>query len=448
MLVTLFTIAIASLVATPLVVPAVRRFTQGRQNKEDLPLEAKVKKNKENASDLVEQDTSRLVTNRPVKRQRPAPPIIPQVSLELVKPSSSGVGSVKSPLVEVVWKSKGALRAKTIAKSDPVESFRPTPSADSLFEDALDDRHVFESTNPQDPPRYITPKQVRPLPKAAQQVKSLDFKVAATGAGEPETEGRKYQVGAEKFKMRPVSTQVTSKKPTAIPMMITATPTAMVSEQHYEVIKPSKAKVMHDFSLLDTPEEIATGERSWGGVQPLYIDFSPFFSLDSLMDITSGNYSTQNDFKRSKPKQSDQVARRSFEPNISMSEVGQVDGNPQENYTINLLRDLNSERDRFLNPLASEEIIDDEADWDEEEYQWSSLEHEKELDDLEDVPEWQSLLGLTNNFLFDLKLTQRSVAHHQQLTEQNLEDAIVFRITSGPSGPKVNDKQPKPNDQS
>ena len=450
MLITLLTIAIASLAATPLVAPAVRRFVQDKRednHKRESENEGKAKQNNQSdGATLIEHE--QLSTSESKKspfdenQALPiVPPVIPEVSLELIKPKSDGVGTVSQPLVEVVWKSTGSLQARKDKKpkKDLVESFRPTPSADSLFEESQVDTHIVASVNTDDPPRRIIPKAIKPLPNQAKEVSPITF--GETTLTETDSvRSKTYQVGSEKFKMRPVNQSAGSKKSTAIPMMMTPTPNAIVNQQHYEVIKPTVQKSDHKFSLSDIPEAFSSGEQAWLGVQPLYIDFSPFFSLDSLISISPSAKRKQKSRNTSVDSSSTTPARLSSQNTI----LSEQEFNER---SINLLRDLNSEVDEYLYGQHQDSVLDhDEYLDDEEEYQWSGGEQDQPLDELEDLPEWQSLLGLSSNFLFDFKLSQSKTSAHQQLTEQKLEDAIVFKITSGPAGPHIETEQPKPHE--
>ncbi len=474
MLITLITIAIASLAATPLVAPAVKRFVNRSTNgltKEEAQ-EQKASDTELATDDITE--ALREVEQDHIPKLSASPPVIPQFSLELIKPVSRADTSTEhsnktnaKPLVEVVWKAssgqqKQVRSANTSPSRDQVESFRHTPSADKLFSDSNQDAQVFESANKQDPPRLIIPNPSAVKPKAARQITPLKIKEepkekASEATIEPSStvlmdqaqahSTKRYQVGAEKFKMNPVSAQAPSSKArsTAIPMFITATPTAVNNDQHFEVIKPQKKDKAPSFSLIEQPELFASGERAWRGVQPLYIDFSPFFSLDSLMEISPRDSHTQSNARRKSTRANRGRLSRSSSRQDQLRSVS-IDAESAINPLahMDLLRDLNSEVDRYLHPSDNQF---DEDDFDEEEYEWNEHQQTSEADYLENVPEWESLLSLGNHFLFDMKLNQKRLSQHQELTDQKLEDAIVFKITSGGAGPEVHSQTKQKNEQ-
>ncbi|MAD61648.1 MAG: hypothetical protein CMH49_09110 [Myxococcales bacterium] len=459
MLITLITIAIASLVATPLVAPAVRRLAN-RDSRLDTKIDSKTQDlalEEPSINELNESLTHLDTEHLPISTQ--VVPVIPQFSLELIKPSPtsspSTQQSTKHPLVEVVWKTSSTHRtqANSQRKKDLVEDFRETPSADRLFEDSNQEAQLFESANKADPPRLIMPKPIGGQPKAARQIKPIKFEESSIEtAVEPSSlpisdhdqrgSVKRYQVGAEKFKMNPVASSgsIPRSKPSAIPMFISTTPSLVNNEQHFEVIKPQKtAKKAHSFSLLDQPEQFASGEKAWLGVQPLYIDFSPFFSLDSLMEMSS--YTQERSSKSHSLKKSARVSRSSSPNKRQKTNQGaHMDSILGGFEHIELLRDLNSEMDHYLHSTY------DDFDEDEEEYEWNNHQQDEAHDELEELPEWQSLLGLSNHFLFDMKLNQKRMAQHQELTDQKLEDAIVFKITSGVSGPVIQNTSQKKNE--
>ena len=461
MLITLITIAIASLAATPLVAPAVRRLAN-RNSKLDKKIDSKAKDLALEEPSISELNESLIdLDSEPLPISTQVVPVIPQFSLELIKSSPTSSPSVqqstKQPLVEVVWKTSSTHKTQVNSQrsKDLVEDFRETPSADRLFEDSNQDAQLFESANKAEPPRLIIPKPIGGQPKAARQIKPIKFEESSIETAiEPSSlpisdhdhQGsvKRYQVGAEKFKMNPVarSGSAPTSKPSAIPMFISTTPNLVSNEQHFEVIKPQKnAKKAHSFSLLDQPEQFASGEKAWLGVQPLYIDFSPFFSLDSLMEMSS--YTQDRSSKPHSLKKSARVSRLSSSNGKKQSNRGALMDSILGSFEhIELLRDLNSEMDHYLH--STHDNFDEDGD--EEEYEWNDHQQNEAHDELEEVPEWQSLLGLSNNFLFDMKLNQKRMAQHQELTDQNLEDAIVFKITSGVSGPEIQNTPQKKNE--
>ena len=448
MLITLITIAIASLAATPLVAPAVRRLASRNPSTNTKNDHSNNSYEKDDVAGAQLNDHLMSIDESPLPTLAALPkvvvPAVPQFSLELVKPVSSlnspNKQTTTTPLVEVVWKTGTNQKTKVNSQKqkDNVENIRETPSAERLFTDSQDAK-FYESANKEDPPRLITPKPIGGKPKAARQITPIKLEEtthdsAIEPSSSPYTQNeqqgsvKRYQVGAEKFKMNPVASQAsaTKSKPTAIPMFISTTPNLTSSDQHFEVIKPQKADKKKSFTLFDQPEQIASGERSWLGVQPLYIDFSPFFSLDSLMEISPQTRNSRRRFPKealNSTSSSRGSEHRSTQDMAFDSTIGGFQ-------SINLLRDLNSEMDHFLH---SEQ---EDVDYEDEEYEWSE-QQETELEDFEEVPEWQSLLGLSNHFLFDMKLNQKRMAQHEELTDQKLEDAIVFKITSGVSGPEV-----------
>ena len=128
----------------------------------------------------------------------------------------------------------------------------------------------------------MLPQKLTPPP-----IKEVDVQLSETDHIEPDSQSiKRYKAGSERFKMRAVSAQVDTQQSNTIPMMLTTAPSAVTQEQHYEVIKPTEPEKTPTFSLQDTPEVIARGERYWKSAQPQYIDFAPYFSLDSLIDMT------------------------------------------------------------------------------------------------------------------------------------------------------------------
>lgn len=462
MLITLLAIAIASLAAAPVVIPAVRRLSEKRPSEHQELDGFQGDKSLEHSIESLSDEEKKKREEAEKEAERVAMLMAnphPNFSLEMIRPSPKG--ATAKPLVEVIWQSPGALDQKPgkVIHLDAVERVRRTPSADSLFGDTLSpdsNRKVLESANPDEPPRLISPKPIAKPPLAAQQVKAVSFlsseeRQQEDNKSEP-TEGsvKSYSVHSEKFKMRPIADQGGSRKSVAIPMIIAETPSAIKLEQKFEVIKPSKQVTERRFSLLDPPEEIAFGERSWRGVQPLYIDFSPFFSLDSLIEITPGTERLSTRSSRAQNKARERRRSKVGKRSESRQSKGKNERERRETEGLHqsLLRDLNAERERMRyvhdsldEPDAS---IDDSIDTDE--LEWSQLEV-VDKDELEDVPEWQSLLSLSSNFLFDLKLSQRSKSAHHSLTEQSLEESLVFKITSGPSGPKIESKNSETADQ-
>ena len=340
---------------------------------------------------------------------------------------------VASPLVEVIWQNPNALKPKKVKLQDPVERVRHTPSA----EDLLDESNVFSSVNPADPPRIIAPQPIAAPPAAAQRVRSASFSNGSeesplvSHVGLEEGTVKTYQANAEKFKMRPVTDQGGARRSTAIPMMITTAPSAVKQDHQFEVIKTTSKPKERIFSLLESPEVIASGERVWRSVQPLYLDFAPFFSLDSLIDIDP-----KADLSLSGQRSGQSVREITSTPS-DRSRLGSQRRQHREErggQMRTLLRDLNTEREGLT---YKDHVLDEEEDeLYSDELEWSNRE-DSDQEETEELPEWQSLLGISNHFLFDLKLSQRSKVSHQALTEQSLEDAIVFKITSGPVGPKL-----------
>jgi hypothetical protein len=70
-------------------------------------------------------------------------------------------------------------------------------------------------------------------------------------------------------------------------MTIIDAPGAQANDQHFEVIKPgvNPQKSDHSWRTQGQPEFSLDGEQMWRSVEPLYIDFSDFFSLDFLVSI-------------------------------------------------------------------------------------------------------------------------------------------------------------------
>ena len=442
MLITLLTIAIASLAAAPVVIPAVKRL---RDRDEEIDhshnhSESSIDSSDDRPSDLPERHDESSLEDQ----QALALNTIPDFSLELVRPSATQSSKAAKPLVEIIWQSPNSLdkKASRAIRLDDVEKIRRTPSADHLFDEASSPsphQHILESANPEEPNRLISPKQIA-KPPAAAQIKSVQFNKdvddeTSKAISPASVSAKSIPVHSEKFKMRPTTDQGGSRRSTAIPMIISEVPSAVKQNQHFEVIKPVLPVQERRFSLLDPPEEMAMGERAWRSVQPLYIDFSPFFSLDSLIHISPNS-------KRDQRRRRDLVSggRAGFNKEIAHSTRDQSTDQREHDAAMHeaLLRDLNAEQDRLRYVGDVDEDFDyslDDLD-DNEELEWSQREG-SEIDELEDIPEWQSLLSLSSNFLFDLKLSQRSKSSHHALTEQSLEDSIVFKITSGPTGPEV-----------
>ena len=102
----------------------------------------------------------------------------------------------------------------------------------------------------------------------------------------------------------------------------------------------------------------------------MYIDFTPFFSLDALINIHD-------------------------QPNLSLSSTK-----------------VGARRASKPEEVPEEDQIEETS-----------------------IPEWQSLLGQVNGFLFQMKLRQQGLPNHAQLTAQSLESSLSFDLTQQLSRP-------------
>ena len=116
MLITLLTIAIASLAAAPVVIPAVKRL---RDREEEIDhsqdhSESSIASSDDRPNELPERlDESSLEDQQALNLNT-----IPDFSLELVRPSANQSSKAAKPLVEIIWQSPNSLDKKASKHCD------------------------------------------------------------------------------------------------------------------------------------------------------------------------------------------------------------------------------------------------------------------------------------------------------------------------------------------
>jgi hypothetical protein len=262
--------------------------------------------------------------------------------------------------------------------SAPIESNhtkRHTPTADELFKTLEDSTQ----SSTQSAPRNSQTQEDQSFKSKNDHSKNSNQRKNQTQTSK-ETSSSKSQPVVQKDskreqhllhsrKQRLSKVQVTAKREprrkSPIKMIITEAPAALPQTGHFEVIKPQGINKKEQWRTQGQPEQWARGEQSWMSMQPAYIDFSSFFSLDALRSIE--------------------------------------DVNP---YDMRNLMLKSSSQSKYLEELELEEESNFETS---------------------NIPEWQFLLGQVNGFLFNMKLKQQRLPHIY-LTDQNLEESLSFNI--------------------
>ena len=504
MIITLIAIAVASLVSAPIVLPKLKSVLDPRitlRKKADQSTDEISVKPEEIFEDLEDRadflaDNDQLslgfVIGEALKRES-----LESNQIEVPRARASSTASMgdqleahKSnisepvPLVEVKWKTSKPLAIAQLPKPvarqarsqpisiDSVEQMRSTPSPDHLFVSS----NTSSSQKVEPPPRLITPMERVSRPRAARAAHAEPkfsplVEETVSHLRSPENEplqSEVHHIGRRKTKVKEVASE--RKRPAVLPIAMTEAPSGLLDDRHFEVIQPNKKRESaRRFSLNESPEMVATGERSWYGVQPLYIDFSPFFSLDSLIEITPEQRALRRRIERNMPRGAFYSARRnrrslrSASPSrrgtrwVSQNELGDQLANQLAQNFVNrennpplaqggvmFLQDqgkpsmtgLSHTSHLFEDEWDEEWDSDREESWDDEDdhrdakEDWSWNDQDDTSMASQNVPEWQFLLGSSNAFLFNLKLGQKSGEAHQRLTEQGLEDSLAFQISN------------------
>ena len=466
MLVTLISIAVASLLTVPAVSPRARRWVgeilgKGQASEQtDLQL---TEKGELGDLELISQEDLREITlDSDTQDAEPLSSSGSNASVTLTAKEKP----VIAPLVEIRWQPARPLSTATVPKpvarkyqpsSDPVEQSRTTLSADRLFNETQQSNYV--DVNQPRTPRVIMPIDRVDRPRAAQRpiIPKVQVSQAPSSKGSEESDlevqTNVHEQGTRTRKARAISGE--GRKSAIIPIAVTEAPAGVPQRGQFEVLSPPQANQQpRKFNLRDKPEMIASGERFWHGVQPLYIDFSPFFSLDSLIEITPEQmrrrradravdrifrFETGRGRPASRRRPKGRGVRRSSKDHVTPAEVEEL---------LAQYRDQN-EGLRDSTWKEGEELDYSEASyrpWDRESWrdEWDEDEAAEHIGDrwetngenelLQTVPEWQFLLGSSSQLLFNLKLEQSRTPNHQRLTEQGLEEALAFQITNDITG--------------
>ena len=257
-------------------------------------------------------------------------------------------------------------------------SSRPTPTADELFE-KLDPQSI--SPDAQENQENQEPKKKKKKKKKKKFKNNFKKKNKFKNNFTPEDQKKNKEnhvvvkddkkeqhfVHSQKNRMAslPLSNKpATKKRKSPIKMVITEAPTAVLKNDHFEVISPTQNKVSNTWRQQGNPEIKARGEQAWGGMQPLYVDFSSFFSLDALRSIE------------------DNMLYMNAKPTYKKIKQEQVEAQPED------------------------------------------IEFELES---QNIPEWQFLLGQVNGFLFNMKLNKNKLSH-LTLTRQNSDTSMSLEI--------------------
>ena len=296
MLITVVSLLVSALISAPVIVKAVQKANEKKQaSREEL----------ENLS------TGSNLLSTSLEYEDPSTEMNPQNDLD----SSSEI--ITSPtenrsrrsLVQVEWgsdlnpyqKPMGATLSASLPEStgsvekmssptrprqssptpkivDDVESVRSTPSAEQLFEDIK----VLP------PPTKVLNS---PPPIAHSEIKKSSFEtekkenILDNPSNLTASEIRKHYIDRHRHKVKQVS--ISQPRKDSLKMTIIDAPGAQTKDQHYEVIKaglnPQKAD--QSWRMQGQPEMTLDGEQMWRSIEPLYIDFSDFFSLDFLVSI-------------------------------------------------------------------------------------------------------------------------------------------------------------------
>jgi hypothetical protein len=406
MFITLFSIAITALVGTPIAVRAVKRRIERRQAEELYEDRKNRLAEQEEASEELarsqmafEGNESALISledpapsppTDPFARQLPASKGNTLVQIDWGIPSEEEPGSPKPQEAMAFippWESNLSSSLKTPLlreEKQGLESQRPTLSADQLFQETASQHFEIspQTSFPND--RNIDKRQhvehgkkskdlknkrnIQPIhSKSVEESSSTSPKLMVERDGDSEKHFLHSQQA--KLKIREPS-RAGRRKPAVVRMMITEAPTGLPNREHFEVIQPVTQKVSQDWRMEGEPENRLEGEQLWHSVQPMYIDFIPFFSLDALINI--------NDHL--------------------------------------ILNKSSHQRSALQTPKVEEPVEEDEVEE-------------------TSIPEWQSLLGQVNGFLFQMKLRQQSLPSHAQLTAQSLESSLSFDLTQQLSRP-------------
>lgn len=172
------------------------------------------------------------------------------------------------------------------SKIDEVESVRATPSADQLLNDLKvlpppSKSIVSAQKTPKKTPKKITNSEIQTPSFGQQDSQESSSETSAQVANEV----RKKYINRHRRKVNPVALSRPRHNP--LKMTIIDAPGAQIDDQHFEVITPTKNPQRTDQSwrAQGQPEFRLDGEQMWRSVEPLYIDFSDFFSLDFLVSI-------------------------------------------------------------------------------------------------------------------------------------------------------------------
>ena len=406
MFITLFSIAITALVGTPVAVMAVKRRIERRQAKklyedkrnrliereeasEGLALSQMTFEGNEPAQISLEVPNE-LPPNDPFARQLPASNHSKLVQIDWgLSPEEAGEVSKSTESMAFVppWEAKLSSPLESsllLEEKQSLESQRPTLSADQLFQEASPQHY---NISPQALPSGDHAKNealraehsAKNAPsKNKRNIQSIPSDNLDENSSKPsklmverDGDSEKHFLHSKqaKLKIREPS-RANRRKPAVVRMMITEAPTGLPNREHFEVIQPVTQKISQDWRMEGEPENRLEGEQLWHSVQPMYIDFTPFFSLDALINIHD-------------------------QPNLSLSSTK-----------------VGARRASKPEEVPEEDQIEETS-----------------------IPEWQSLLGQVNGFLFQMKLRQQGLPNHAQLTAQSLESSLSFDLTQQLSRP-------------
>ena len=292
MLITVVSLLVSALISAPVIVKAVQKANEKKQSNHE-----ELEKLEDHLLELDSSSSSSYIETQSTEMN-------PQTDLD----SSSEPKSRRS-LIQVEWgsdlnpyqKPMGATLsaplpdpsshlAKTVTSRDlkesnptpkeidDVESIRSTPSAGQLFEDV---KALPPPTKVISQPPSITQSQIKKNPFETEQKENTQAKLSEHTTSEV----KKHYIDRHRHKVKQVS--ISQPRKDSLKMTIIDAPGAQTKDQHYEVIKaglnPQKAD--QSWRMQGQPEMTLDGEQMWRSIEPLYIDFSDFFSLDFLVSI-------------------------------------------------------------------------------------------------------------------------------------------------------------------